>query len=94
MTLAESQKTFALEAARLPTLTELYEDDEILEKVPVAALGKEALQSARPRPISPYYSDMSLVMAEYFNDALTGSVPVEEALSGMQGELQDIVDQS
>jgi len=94
MTSAESQKTFALESARLPTLRALYEDDEVLEKVPVAALGKEALRSARPRPISPYYSDMSLVMSEYFNDALTGSVPVGEALRGMQGELQDIVDQS
>jgi hypothetical protein len=37
---------------------------------------------------------MSLVMAEYFNEALTGSVPVGEALRGMQGELQDIVDQT
>lgn len=94
MTSAESQKTFALESARLPTLTALYEDDELLEKVPVAALGKEALRNARPRPISPYYSDMSLVMSGYFNDALTGSVSVGEALSSMQGELQDIVDQS
>ncbi len=59
-----------------------------------AALGREALQRSRPRPVSPYYSDMSLVMADYFNEALTGAVPVGQALRGMQGELQDIVDQS
>ena len=94
MSSTELQKTFALESARLPTLKALYEDEELLEKVPVAALGKESLRNTRPRPISPYYSDMSLVMAEYFNEALTGSVSVGEALRDMQGELQDIVDQS
>ena len=94
MTSAESQKTFALESARLPTLKSLYEDEEVLKKVPVAALGKASLENARPRPISPYYSDMSLVMAEYFNEGLKGSLPVGQALRGMQGELQNIVDQT
>ncbi|CAN5856037.1 hypothetical protein BH18ACT11_BH18ACT11_27460 [soil metagenome] len=94
MSSAESQKTFALESARLPTLKTLYEDDDVLEEVPVAARGKASLENARPRPISPYYSDMSHVMAEYFNEALKGSAPVGQALQGMQGELQNIVDQT
>jgi multiple sugar transport system substrate-binding protein len=89
-----SQRTFALESARLPTLKSLYEDDEIQRKVPVAALGKAALENARPRPISPYYSDMSLVMAEYFNEALKGSKTVDRALGDMQDELQNIVEQT
>ena len=75
MSSPESQKIFALQSARLPTLKTLYEDEEILEKVPVAGLGKEELQNARPRPVSPYYSDMSLVMAESFNEALRGARP-------------------
>lgn len=94
MSSAESQKTFALEAARLPTLKALYDDPEIKKKVPIAALGREALGSARPRPISPYYSDMSLAMAENFNRALSGDLPVGEALAGMQKELQNIADQA
>ena len=94
MSSTESQKTFALESARLPTLKALYEDEVVKKKVPVAALGLEALQSARPRPISPYYSDMSLVMAEHFNEAVGGSASVEQALRSMQGELQNIVDQT
>ena len=94
MSSAESQKTLALQSTRLPTLKALYEDDEVLEKVPVAALGKESLENTRPRPVSPYYSDMSLAMAEQFNAALKGSVPVGQALRDLQAELQDIVDQS
>ena len=94
MSSPESQKTFALESARLPTLKSLYEDDEVLKKVPVAGLGKAALENARPRPISPYYSDTSLVMAEYFNEALKGSTPVDQASRDMQGEPQNIVEQT
>jgi multiple sugar transport system substrate-binding protein len=93
MSSPESQKTLALQSTRLPTLKALYENREVLEKVPVAALGKESLENTRPRPVSPYYSDMSLAMAEQFNAALKGSVPVGRALSQLQGELQDIVDQ-
>ncbi len=89
----EQQKTLALESTRLPTLKSLYEDEELLDKVPVASLGRESLENSRPRPVSPYYSDMSLVMTERFNAALKGEVPVEEVLETLQGELQSIVDQ-
>jgi multiple sugar transport system substrate-binding protein len=93
MSAPEQQRAFALQSARLPTLKGLYEDEEMLEKLPVARLGREALENARSRPVSPYYSDMSLAMAEPFNAALKGEVPVEEALTNLQGELQNIADQ-
>ncbi|MCA1687225.1 MAG: hypothetical protein LC714_01190 [Actinobacteria bacterium] len=67
--------------------------DEVLENVPVAALGKESLQHTRPQPVSPYYSDMSLAMAEKFSAALKGNIPVGQALQELQTELQNIVDQ-
>jgi multiple sugar transport system substrate-binding protein len=93
MSVPEQQRTFALESARLPTLRSLYEDEEVLNKLLVARLGREALENARPRPVSPYYSDMSLAMAEQFNASLKGEVPVERALENLQEELQNIVDQ-
>ncbi len=93
MSAPEQQKTFALESARLPTLRSLYEDEEVLNRLPVARLGREALENARPRPVSPYYSDMSLAMAEQFNASLKGEVPVEGALRNLREELQSIVDQ-
>jgi len=37
---------------------------------------------------------MSLVMAEYFNEALKGSTPGDQALKDLQGELQNVVDQT
>ena len=93
MSSTESQKTLALQSTRLPTLKSLYEDQEVLEKVPVADLGRASLEHTRPRPVSPYYSDMSLEMAEQFNASLNGDVSVEQALAELQRELQNIVNQ-
>jgi multiple sugar transport system substrate-binding protein len=93
MSSTESQKTLALQSTRLPTLRSLYDDEEVLEKVPVADLGRASLENTRPRPVSPYYSDMSLEMAEKFNASLNGDLPVEQALAELQTELQNIVNQ-
>jgi multiple sugar transport system substrate-binding protein len=92
MTGEESQKTRALQGSFLPTRTSLYSDQEIQEKVPVVGLGEEALKNARPRPVSPYYSDMSLEMQEQFNASLKGEVSPEEAVKTLQGSLTEIVE--
>jgi trehalose/maltose transport system substrate-binding protein len=90
MTGVEGQKERTLEATLLPTRTSLYSDSEIREKVPVVALGEEALKNARSRPVSPYYSDMSLEMQEQFNASLKGEVSPEEAVKTLQGSLTEI----
>lgn len=87
------QKRFALESSLLPTRSALYDDQEILDGVPVIALAGEALENTVPRPVSPYYSDMSIDMAEQFNDSLAGNVPAAEAASNLQEAIQNIVDQ-
>jgi multiple sugar transport system substrate-binding protein len=92
MTSEESQKIRTLQATLLPTRTSLYSDSEIKEKVPVVALGEEALKNARPRPVSPYYSDMSLEMQEQFNLSLKGDISPEEAVKTLQGSLTEIVE--
>jgi multiple sugar transport system substrate-binding protein len=94
MTAPEQQKFWSLSGSFLPTLKSLYDDPEVLEKVPVADLGREAVENARPRPISPYYSDMSLEMADQFNAAVKGEVSSEQALEELQSSLQKIVDQA
>jgi len=60
----------------------------------VIALAGEALANTVPRPVSPYYSDMSLKMAEQFNRAYKGDVSPEEAVRTLQSELQQIADQA
>ena len=93
MTSEESQKMQTLWASTLPTLNTLYEDREIQEETPVVALSKEALKNARPRPVSPYYSEMSRTMAQQFNSVLTGATPPGEAVETLQSELQQIIEE-
>jgi multiple sugar transport system substrate-binding protein len=94
MTDPEQLKTNALEGSRLPPRRSLYEDQEVLNKVPVAKLGKEAIiGNSRPRPVSPYYSDMSLEMADQFTATLKGDVSPEQAVKTLQKQLQQIIEQ-
>jgi multiple sugar transport system substrate-binding protein len=87
-------KTNALQGSKLPTRQALYDDSEILEKVPVARLGKEAIvQNSTPRPVSPFYSDMSLELAKQYNASLAGDVSPEEAVNTLQSQLQQIVEE-
>jgi multiple sugar transport system substrate-binding protein len=92
-TAPEQQKMRAIEGTRLPVLKSSYEDEQLLDKVPTMALGKKALRSARPRPVSPYYSDMSLKMAEQFNAVLKGEASPDQATKTLQTELTSIVEQ-
>jgi multiple sugar transport system substrate-binding protein len=87
----EQQKIRAVEGAYLPTRTALYSDPEIQEKVPVVPLAHEALQHTRPRPVSPYYSDMSLEMAEQFNASLSGDISPEEAARTLKEQLERFI---
>ena len=91
---APAQERFrASEGSYLPTLTSLYSDPEIQQNVPIVPLAEEALQHTKPRPVSPYYSDMSLAMAEQFNVALKGEVSPEEAAQTLQRDLESIIEQ-
>jgi len=92
MSAPEQQKFRALNGSVIPTRQSLLEDREILEKVPVISLGREAIQNTKPRPVSPYYSDMSLRMAKQFNASLRGNVSPEDAVKTLQDELTTIVE--
>jgi multiple sugar transport system substrate-binding protein len=93
MSAPEQQKFRALKGSFIPTRQTLLDDQEIVDTVPVISLGREAIQSTKPRPVSPYYSDMSLRMGEQFSASLQGEVSPEEAVSTLQEELTRIVEQ-
>ncbi len=90
----EQMKFNALEGGKLPPRRSLYEDQELLQKVPIAKLGTDAIiENSTPRPVSPYYSDISLELAKQYNAALAGEVSPEQAVNTLQTQLQEIVEQ-
>ncbi|MGH3145688.1 MAG: ABC transporter substrate-binding protein, partial [Rubrobacter sp.] len=67
MTAPEQLITNATQGSKLPTRQNLYEEAEVTDNVPVARLGKEAIiANSTPRPVSPFYSDVSLELAQQF----------------------------
>ena len=91
MTSPEQMKFRAVRATVLPTRSALLTDPEI-EKIPVVAQGRPAIENTHPRPVSPYYSDMSLEMNEQFNACLKGDVSPEQAVKTLQADLERIVE--
>ena len=87
----QHQKDRALGGGFLPSLQALYDDPEIQGANPVIALGKTAIDNARPRPMSPFYSQISPRIALAFNRTLSGEVDGEEAASILQDELENIL---
>jgi multiple sugar transport system substrate-binding protein len=94
MTAPEQLITNAKLGSKLPTRQSLYDEPEVTDNVPVARLGKEAIiQNSTPRPVSPFYSDISLELAAGFNSTLAGDTSPEDAVKTLQAEIQSIAEQ-
>ncbi len=95
MTAPEQLITNAKQGSKLPTRQSLYDEPEVTDNVPVARLGKEAIiQNSTARPVTPFYSDISLELAAGFNSALSGDTPPEEAVKTMQEEIESLIEQA
>jgi multiple sugar transport system substrate-binding protein len=94
MTAPEQLITNAKLGSKLPTRQSLYDEPEVTDNVPVARLGKEAIiQNSTPRPVSPFYSDISLELAAGFNSTLAGDTSPEDVVKTLQEEIQSIAEQ-
>jgi multiple sugar transport system substrate-binding protein len=89
----EAAKVRATMGGYLPPIASLYQDAEVRQKAPSVPLAEQISDLIRPRPPSPFYSDMSLEMQEQFNDSLKGDVTPDEAVSTLQTDLQAIIDE-
>lgn len=86
-----TQKKLALNLGWNPGRVDVYNDPEVLEKMPQLAKLREIFAHALPRPTVPYYSRMSSVLQRDLNAALAGSMTPKDALSDAQKEIESIV---
>ena len=70
MTNQTMQKRIALATGRAPTRLSLYDDPEVLAKVPQLKSFLETFKRAVPRPVTPVYVPLSNIMQRYFSSAL------------------------
>lgn len=90
----EVQRTLLTELSLPPVRSSLYDDAALQADVPYLATLKSALENAVARPKAVAYSELSTLISTEVYEALQGSVTVDEALSGLQEDLQDVVDAS
>jgi multiple sugar transport system substrate-binding protein len=95
MTAPAQEKELALGGARQPTIKTLYDDPELQEANPIIKLAKEVLiENAKSRPVTPYYGDMSVEMAEQFNNVLKGEISPQQGAETLLKSLSSMQQQA
>ena len=88
----ETQKRLALDLGWNPGRSDIYNDTEVIEKMPHIETIKKAFENAVARPNLPYYTQASEVIQRYLNAALSGKLKPEEALIQSQKEIEKVVE--
>jgi ABC-type glycerol-3-phosphate transport system substrate-binding protein len=86
-----AQKTLATQLSLLATLKSIYTDPDVLAKVPFFSKVPAIVQNGLPRPVSPFYPDISDAIQLRVHSALTKQASPSTALSQLVSDLQAIV---
>jgi multiple sugar transport system substrate-binding protein len=83
----EVSKMQAIEASHLPVFAEVYNDADVLAKNPWFKDALPVVQSARARPVSARYTEVSEIIRTNMNAFLAGTKNADAALADMNGKL-------
>ncbi|MBL7170562.1 MAG: ABC transporter substrate-binding protein [Candidatus Omnitrophica bacterium] len=86
------QKRLAMELGWNPGRVDVYGDRDVLGKLPHFAGLRNVFENAHPRPLLPYYTQISEVLQRYINAVLAGALSPEAALLVAEKEAQKIVE--
>ncbi|WP_457965382.1 ABC transporter substrate-binding protein [Arthrobacter sp. D1-29] len=84
----EQQKFFATQGSLAPVLGSLYEDQELVSKLPYLPVLKTSIENAVPRPVTPFYPAVSQAIQENSYAALKGEKSAKQALEDMQKSIE------
>ena len=86
-----SQKEMVLSLGWNPGRQDLYREEGVLRKVPHLRKLMQVFQRSRPRPLVPYYSQISAVAQKHINAVLADKVPAQEALAAADKEIEALL---
>jgi multiple sugar transport system substrate-binding protein len=87
-------KAMSMLSAEPPAWADLYNDPEMVKKFPYLPTLKEGLLAAKPRPITPYYQEVTSAIEEEAYVALQGPKAPDQAINDLTKKLNDIASQS
>ena len=86
----EVSKTMALLASHLPVFPSVYKDADVLKANPWFAEALPVVETAKSRPVTPRYTEVSDAIRSNMNAYLAGTKTTDAALSDMKGRLAPI----
>lgn len=89
----DAQKDFAMNLGWNPGRQDVYDDPEVVAKAPYLKDLKDVFVNAIPRPMVPYYTQLSNVLQKYVNAAISGKEDPAKALNEAQIEVEKIISQ-
>lgn len=90
MSSPEQQKHTDLTIGDIPTRSALYNDPQLKKAYTAVGQAPQQVKQTITPPRSPYYKDMSAVMAEQFNANVRGVQTPEQTAANVQKGLEDI----
>lgn len=88
LTSPEVQKELAMNLSWAPTRYALYNDPELIQKLPFLPIVEMVLENVLLRPNLPYYQWISDVLQKYVNEVLSDQMGSDEALKTIHKELE------
>jgi multiple sugar transport system substrate-binding protein len=88
LTSEETQKFYATQGSLAPVLGALYDDKELVAKLPYLPVLKTSIENAVPRPVTPFYPAVTKAIQENAYAAIKGEKTVDAALSDMQASIE------
>jgi multiple sugar transport system substrate-binding protein len=87
----EVQKALSIQLGWNPGREDVYEDEEVLAKMPHFAKLKDVLTNTVPRPAVPYYTQISIVLQKHINAVLARKTDVADGLEQAETEINQII---
>lgn len=87
----EISEFMAINAALLPQFPDIYTDADVTKAVPWFANARPVVETAKARPVTPRYNEVSEIIRTTVNAVLAGAVTPEQAADQMEGRLRRVL---
>jgi multiple sugar transport system substrate-binding protein len=87
----DSSKFMAVNGSLLPTYPDLYKDADVLKAAPWFADALQVVETAKPRPVTPRYNEVSETIRTTVNAVLAGVMTPEDGATQIEARLKRIL---
>ena len=87
----EVSEFMAINASLLPQFPDLYTDPDVTKAVPWFADARPVVETAKPRPVTPRYNEVSDIIRTTVNSVLAGTATPQQGAEQMEGRLRRVL---